>query len=121
MNIDNFNFIGEYPTDMSSYFYHGTVNVPPFVGLFDSPLTFNIPHTESIKFVPSIRYSIDGGTTWYQDGDSNYYWYAQGQQYIPDVLMEAMSNDNNTIVSVSNGAYTRNNVIYEIYGIKANV
>lgn len=122
MNIDNFNFISTYPTDMITYFHNGTINTTQWAGYFgNTPNTVITVHNWDTEFIPSIRYSWDNGVTWHQDGETNLFWYAPAYQFLMDTYMIAKTNASTLIIESYSSYYARNNVIYEVYGIKKNV
>lgn len=117
--MSNFSFNSLFQNDKLVYKYHNSRSFTKFTSSTSSqPIT--IEHGCSTQFVPSIRYSIDNGETWYYDGSTNYTWYSGSQQYLPDFYMTVKCNDNDIVIDFHCGQSDQN-VIYDIFGVSKNV
>lgn len=74
---------------------------------------FSIAHGVTIPFAPVLRFSVDGGTTWYYSGDI----YASGSV---SVRAHAEANNTDLRITILNQPTART-VHYEIYGIARDV
>lgn len=104
-----------YPSDGSAATFYASANA------YNSTIT--IAHDSDAPFVPIIKYSFDGGSTWYYNGDTSLYWHvydAYYSTYATNPSVVAKANDSQVVLTYNNGPIGKT-VYYKIYGIARNV
>jgi hypothetical protein len=122
MNLGGLSFTSKYPIDRLAMPQPLTgTRVIPGDTLFSS---FTVNHTAGQAFIPFIRYSIDGGISWQENGapfveDVNIP--GLGVRPVDTVSMTARcNNDLVEIFEVNNNTASRN-VMWEVYGVVKDV
>lgn len=108
MDLSQFNFQTDKPSDRRVYHREETISIP--VG---GPNTISRPHGITSKFVPILRYSLDAGTTWRYGGDP----YVSGSDYL---IINAAAGDTSVVIEYYNEGAARS-LMYEINGIAVDV
>jgi len=109
VDLEDFNFLSSNKIDRKIYYAEGTLSLSAYG--FN---TFNISHGESSPFVPILRFSTDGGTTWLYGGDS---WFGGASAY---TIAKAKANGT-TVRIETNNQPTARTIKYQIYGIASDV
>ena len=124
IDYSRFNFITLKSFDKLAYVYPADGSNATFTATASGyAQTIVINHTAPAQFVPFIKYSFDGGATWFYNGDTSYYWFDYGGGYgafVQNPYMVAKSSDTQVTITWGNGPTART-VLYKIYGIAKNV
>lgn len=117
MNLGGLSFTSQYPIDRLAMPQPLTgIRVVPGDTLFSS---FTVNHTVGSSFIPFIRYSIDGGVSWQENGAP--FVENVGGFIIDTVSMTARcNNDLVEIFTVNNNTADRT-VMWEVYGVIKDV
>lgn len=122
MNLGGLSFTSQFPIDRLAMPQPltGTRNIPGDT-FFSS---FTVPHVVGASFIPFIRYSIDGGVSWQENGApfvENVNIPGLGVRPVDTVSMTARcNNDLVEIFEVNNNTASRN-VMWEVYGVVKDV
>lgn len=104
-----FRFDSRRPIDQLVFRQSDTRNIPAFTA-FGS---FTIGNTYGKAFIPFIRYSLDGGQSWYENGQPVILSSTQ-----INVAMNAEANDLLVTIYMQNNTNTARNILWEVYGVK---
>lgn len=112
MDLSGFNLNSDFPQDRLVFKHSDTRNVPAY-----DFSVFTIPNTIGYSFIPFIRYSVDGGDTWNENGVAEIVYSPLHAMYVDRVSMTVKCNQDTITVYVSNGPQVASGTLYEIHGI----
>ena len=117
MDLGGLSFTSQYPIDRLAMPQPltGTRTIPGLTS-FSS---FTVNHTVGSSFIPFIRYSIDGGVSWQENGAP--FVEAVGGLNIDTVSMTARCNNDLVEIFAINGNTASRTVMWEVYGVIKDV
>lgn len=104
-----FRFDSRNPIDQLVFRQSATRTIPAFTA-FGS---FTLENTYGKAFIPFIRYSLDNGQSWYENGQP----VILGSVQI-NVAMNAECSDTTVTVYMQNNTNVARNILWEVYGVK---
>lgn len=117
MDFAGVSFTSDHLIDRLVFRQSSTINVADFVPY----ATFTLPHDVGFSFVPFIRYSTDGGDSWYENGAPESVFSVLNNMYVDKLAMTVTADESELTVYYSNNSpFVLNGSIWEIYGIAKN-
>lgn len=112
MDLSKVSFTSQYPIDRLLTYVNGTRTIPAYTAF----TLFNVDNPIGRAFIPFIRYSTDGGNSWYENGMD----VPEGSS-TTGLAMVARCNDSVINIMYTNFAPSAKNALWEVYGVDINV